>query len=46
MFNTFGINAGLNDTWYFPDTSGQGFFITVFPDLGYVSLAWNKRKTS
>jgi hypothetical protein len=34
------INAGLNDAWYFPDTSGQGFFITVFPDLGYVSLAW------
>jgi len=36
----FKINAGLNDAWYFPDTSGQGFFITVFPDLGYVSLAW------
>ena len=36
----FLINAGLNDAWYFPDTSGQGFFITVFPDLGYVSLAW------
>jgi len=36
----FRINAGLNDAWYFPDTSGQGFFITVFPDLGYVSLAW------
>jgi len=34
------INAGLNDAWYYPDTSGQGFFITVFPDLGYVSLAW------
>jgi len=36
----FRINAGLNDAWYLPDTSGQGFFITVFPDLGYVSLAW------
>jgi hypothetical protein len=34
------INAGLNDAWYNPDTSGQGFFITVFPDLGAVSLAW------
>jgi len=34
------INSGLNDAWYDPDTSGQGFFITVFPDLGYVSLAW------
>ena len=40
MFNVFQINAGLNDAWYNPDTSGQGFFITVFPDLGYVSLAW------
>lgn len=34
------INAGLNDAWYYPETSGQGFFIAVFPDLGYVSLAW------
>jgi len=36
----FQINAGLNDAWYNPATSGQGFFITVFPDLGLVSLAW------
>lgn len=36
----FQINAGLNDAWYNPDTSGQGFFITVFPDIGYVSMAW------
>ena len=36
----FSINAGLNDAWYNPETSGQGFFITVFPDLGSVSLAW------
>lgn len=34
------INAGLNDAWYNPATSGQGFFISVFPDLGLVSLAW------
>jgi hypothetical protein len=34
------LNAGLNDAWYYPDTSGQGFFVTVFPDLGKVSLAW------
>jgi hypothetical protein len=34
------INAGLNDAWYDPETNGQGFFITVFPDLGKVSLAW------
>ena len=38
--NVFQINAGLNDAWYNPDTDGQGFFITVFPDLGVVSLAW------
>ena len=40
MFSTFTINAGLNDAWFYEPTSGQGFFITVFPDLGYVSLAW------
>lgn len=36
----FRINAGLNDAWYDPATDGQGFFITVFPNLGAVSLAW------
>jgi len=36
----FKINAGLNDAWYNPETDGQGFFITVFPDLDAVSLAW------
>jgi len=36
----FLMNAGLNDAWYNPDTDGQGFFITVFADLGLVSLAW------
>ncbi len=43
LFNTessFAINAGMNDAWYNEDTDGQGFFITVFPDLGVVSLAW------
>lgn len=34
------INSGLNDAWYNPLTDGQGFFITVFPDLNTVSLAW------
>ena len=34
------INAGMNDAWFNPTTDGQGFFITVFPDLGVVSLAW------
>ncbi len=36
----FKLNAGLNDAWFNPDTSGQGFFITVYPDLGIASLAW------
>lgn len=36
----FQMNAGLNDAWYNPVTSGQGFFITVFPELNVVSLAW------
>ncbi len=34
------LNAGLNDAWYYPITNGQGFFITVFPDLGVISMAW------
>jgi len=34
------INAGLNDAWFNPETDGQGFFISVFPDLGLASLAW------
>ncbi len=36
----FQINAGLNDAWFNPATDGQGFFITVFPNLGVLSLAW------
>lgn len=36
----FEMNAGLNDAWYNPETDGQGYFITVFPDLNTVSLAW------
>ena len=36
----FQINAGLNDAWFNPDTDGQGFFITVFPELDAASLAW------
>jgi len=36
----FQINAGLNDSWYNPATPGQGFFITVFPDIQMMFLAW------
>jgi len=38
--NNFTINPGLNDAWYNPLTDGQGFFITIFPDLNVASLAW------
>ncbi len=40
------MNAGLNDAWYDEATDGQGFFITVFPELGFVSLAWFTYDTS
>lgn len=40
VLNEFVINPGLNDAWYYPETNGQGFFITVFPNLETVSLAW------
>jgi len=36
----FLINAGLKDAWFNPVTDGQGFFITVFPDIGVVLVAW------
>lgn len=36
----FGINAGLNDAWYNPATSGQGFLIVVYPELKQMFLAW------
>ena len=36
----FTINAGLNDSWFNPDTKGQGFFITVYPGIKTVFLAW------
>jgi len=36
----FVLNAGINDAWYNPATVGQGFLITVFPDIKQVFLAW------
>ena len=36
----FRINEGLNDTWYNPVTDGQGFFITVFPEIKMMFLSW------
>jgi len=40
VFVQFAMHVGLNDAWYNPATSGQGFFITIYPDLGVVTLAW------
>jgi GH35 family endo-1,4-beta-xylanase len=34
------INAGFSDAWYDPATAGQGFFITVFPVIEKLNLAW------
>jgi len=39
-FNQFTINAGLNDAWFNPATSGQGLLVTVFPDIKQMFLAW------
>lgn len=36
----FVMNAGLNDAWFNPITDGQGFYVSVYSDLGLVSLAW------
>jgi len=38
--SAFQINAGLNDAWVNLETLGQGFFITVFPDIQKMFLAW------
>jgi hypothetical protein len=36
----FQINPGLNDAWFDLSTSGQGFLITVFPEIKQMFLAW------
>ena len=36
----FQITPALNDSWYNPETSGQGYFITVLPKAGIVFMAW------
>jgi hypothetical protein len=38
--DSFTINAGLNDAWFYPATNGQGFFIVVYPVIGQVFLSW------
>jgi len=34
------INGGMSDSWYYPATAGQGFFIIVWEDTGLVFLSW------
>lgn len=36
----FQISEGLNDAWFNPNTSGQGFFINVFPGRKELFLSW------
>lgn len=36
----FSINPGLNDAWFYPETNGQGFVVTVFPGIKRIFLAW------
>lgn len=36
----YGINSGLNDAWFNPETDGQGFFITVYPGVQTMFLSW------
>ena len=36
----FFINAGLNDAWVHDGAPLQGFFFTVFPDIGFLFFAW------
>ncbi len=36
----FLINSGLNDAWVSADAALQGFFFTVFEDLGAFFLSW------
>lgn len=37
---SFLINAAISDAWYYPPTSGQGFFIIVWPKIELVFLSW------
>lgn len=34
------INFGMTDAWFDPQTPGQGFLITVFPEIKQLFLAW------
>jgi hypothetical protein len=34
------LNSGFSDAWFNPATPGQGFLMTVLPDMQQVFLAW------
>jgi hypothetical protein len=36
----FAVNPGLNDAWYNPATDGQGFLVSVYPEVGQMFIAW------
>ncbi len=40
IIDRFTINTAISDAWFFPATSGQGFFIIVWEDSKLVFLAW------
>jgi hypothetical protein len=40
VFDVFIINAGMNDAWFNIATDGQGFFVTVFANVGIIFVAW------
>ena len=40
VVNDFTINAGVNDAWVTDGAALQGMFITVFPNLNLVFMAW------
>ena len=36
----FLINPAMSDAWFYPVTSGQGFFIIVWEDIQLIFLSW------
>lgn len=41
----FEINVGVNDAWYQPETSGQGFFFINFPTIERLFVGWFTHET-
>lgn len=37
---TFQINQGISDAWDDPNSGGQGMYVSVFPHLDALALAW------